>query len=199
MNGFYEALKGFTDVPIALVALVLGILSKRNQRKEWGDLFLLIFLTAILGTAAHAFALSEALWRAIWVVVFAGMFEIDFMFTKLFSRYVNSSILFNEKRFRLMQIVFCLAAVIAVAGFGHKEMLIYVVYSFCCLAFLAKCFIRTRNVPKKATFFVSLLPVLLLLQAFNAVIPYAVVIEHIVLTVILFVLYSISIDKQEGV
>lgn len=199
MNGFYEALKGFTDVPIALVALAFWILSKRNNRKEWGNFFLLLFLTASLGAVAHAFALPEALWRSIWAVVFAGLFEIVFLFTKLFGRYVNSSINFNEKTFRWLQVVFCLAAIIAVAGFGHKEMLIFVVYSFCCIAFLVRCFIGTSNVPQNATIFVLLLPVLLLMQTFNTVIPYAVDIEHIVLTVMLFVLYSISKGNQEGV
>lgn len=199
MNDFYEVIKGFTDVPLALVTLVFGILSKRNNRKEWGDLFLLIFLTASLGAVAHAFELPKVLWRSMWAVIFAGLFEIVFKFTKLFSRYVNSSINFNEKTFRCLQVILCFAAIIAVAGFGYKEMLIFVVYSFCNIVFLARCLIRRSNVPKKATFFVSLLSVVLLMQAFSTMIPYAVDIEHIVLTMILFVLYSISKSKQEDV
>lgn len=197
MNEFYEAIKGFTDIPLALVALVLGILSKRNKKEDWGDLFLLIFMTSIIGTATHTFVLPEILWRALWSVTFAGLFEIDYIFTKLFSNYLNSSVEFNVRRFRYLQLAFCLAAILAVAGFGRKEMMIFVAYSFCCFAHLAKCAFMTSTVHKKAILFISL-PLLLMMQAFNTVIPYAVAIEHIALTMILFVLYSISRNKNEG-
>lgn len=87
MNSIYEALKGFTDIPSAVVALVLGLLALRRRDREGAALFLIIAAGGFLGSAVHIFELPELIRRIVWVFLHMALFEAVLRFTLLFSSF----------------------------------------------------------------------------------------------------------------
>ncbi|GEM_PF-6720518 len=71
-----EVMKGVTNLPILLAALLFFfLLQKRKADRKSIFLFLFLSVSAFLGITVHTFALPVWVSRALWVVLFAFMYE----------------------------------------------------------------------------------------------------------------------------
>lgn len=77
-------------------------------------------------------------------------------------------------------------------------MLFFIAFSAVCMVQLIICMIKADKKPKRALVLIAFIPLLLILQTFSRIIPYSVVFEHAIITMILFIIYSISVARQSA-
>lgn len=198
MNNIYEALKGFTDIPSAVVALVLGLLALRRRDREGAALFLIIAAGGFLGSAVHIFELPELIRRIVWVFLHMALFEAVLRFTLLFNSFLSGGRKSRAKQFRFLEVVLYFGAVAAVLACGRRDMLFFIAFSAVCMVQLIICMIKADKKPKRALVLITFIPLLLILQTFSKIIPYSVVFEHAIITMILFIIYSMSAALQSA-
>ena len=192
MNPIAEAMKGFTDLPIALLALLFGILQMRKEKKEWGTLFLLIAVSGLMGAAVHIFALPRRALQLLWLVLYVLLFEDIRRFAMLMIAYISG---IDGKERRIVWIaegsLYAGAAVLLFAreGWDIYLLVVFMAFMFCRIV---ACLVRRGFSPAKATGLMAMLLVPILLQALAAVVSFAVVVEHIVVAAAEFVAHSIG-------
>ena len=84
MHLFYpleETLKGLTDLPISLAALVIALLLRKEkitkpEQRLWGLFALILAYSAFLGAAVHTLDLGEGFRKAVWVILFPGLYAL---------------------------------------------------------------------------------------------------------------------------
>lgn len=195
MNELYEALKGYTDLPIALAAFVLGLLAKKKKApRGWALLLVTVGAAALVGALFHIFALPTPLRKFFRVVMHVLLYEAIFLFTVLFAEYLHKDHDLDLKHLRIMEAVLLVCSAAAVILLDKYDMMIFVLFAAACVAIFVICIIGAKKIPLKAGCLFAVLPVLLLLQGFSDVIPYAVVTEHIIITAALIIIYFIALD-----
>lgn len=193
MNELHEALKGFTDLPLAVLSLIFALLLRKNAAaKAWSRLFAFVAGAATLGSIVHGLALSP-FWSAVtWTVLHPLLFESVRRFGLVFATFVDKkerrsppAVFAAEAGFYL----FCLALLYTIPPND-----IYPFAAFAVLIFVQTtvAIARAPRLPKSATWFLVLLAIPLLLQIGETVIPYAVVIEHLFLALDLYIAYRIA-------
>lgn len=196
MNPIAEAMKGFTDLPIALLALLFGLLLLKKEKRDWGGLFLLVAVSGVMGAAVHIFALPQRTLQLLWLVLYVLLFEDIRRFAKLMVAYISG---IAEKERRIVWITEgILYAGAAVLLFARQGRDIYLLVVFMAVMFcrIVMCLVRSGFSPAKATGLMAMLLLPILLQALAAVISFAVVLEHIVLAAAEFVAHSIGKEAE---
>ena len=196
MNVFYESVKGFTDLPIALVAAVFGILTLKKSNKNWGIFFLLIAVAGLLGAIAHIISFSQTCKNIIWTVLYILLFECIRRASLLFANYIKQKGE-KEKPFLFSAEAVCYLAALCLMFFvGDYDIYILCVFAAISLARTAIPFFRVKTLPRFSVAFVGLLVPPVLFQIFSKAIPYAVVYEHIFILAELFLAYQISSESK---
>lgn len=187
-----EILKSLTDVPIAIVALVLGIYAGRNRKKEYEYFFLLITAAAIIGTVAHATDLPLGIYRVVWVILYLLLFEIVFRFSSIFCLYIDNSREYPKKQFRILELILFVCASITVVIIDRYDIYFFVIFDVICLTFLIMRMVKAKKLKPKVKIILLLAAIALILQGLTDLIPYVVAVAHIVVAVVLIILYSLS-------
>ncbi len=198
MNGFYEALKGFTDLPISILSLVFGFVLLR-QKSSWSPFFFLLSFSALLGTAAHTLNLSSAVNDIVWTVLYLLLFECVRRFTTLFCGYIKGSPIKEHYLMYLSKAVFYIVTVVVKINFTHIDIYVFTAFAGICIIRIIIYAIIKKRFPKRAKILVLLLIPPVLLQFFDKLIPFAVVFEHIFILLEIVVAYLIAKDMQNGV
>lgn len=199
MNELYEALKGFTDLPLAILSLIFGILCyKKMKNKAWATLFFIIAVAATLGAVVHGIALPDLAAKMIWVVLYPLLFEAVRRFGVLFGAYLDkenkplSSILIP------LEIALYIGALFALfLNSKLHDILVFAVYAVIVFIIAAVRVVRAMPLPKLVTVFLVLLAFPILLQICESFIPYAVVIEHSILVVEFAIAYRFAITSEK--
>ena len=195
MAQFYEMLKGLSDVPIALISFVFGLLLLK-KKKEWSSLFLLIAVSAVLGAVVHTFDFPRAWNRAIWIVLYIFLYELIRRFAHLMVCYVSGKTDKERTPVYILEAVLYAVTLIFMFCVDINDIYVFVVFAAVMLVRVACAFVRFRPVPFKAGLLMAVLIFPLALQALEAVIPYAVLIEHMILAAALFIAYLMAREEH---
>ena len=192
-NEIGEAMKGFTDLPIAALSLLFGILLvKKNAKKDWSTLFFIVACAGVLGSVVHGVALSRVADAVVWTVLHPFLYEAVRRFGLVFSSFVDKKERKSPRTVFLVEIAFYLAGLPLLYLIPHND--IYSFATFAVLIFVQTvvAIARAPHLPKLAVWFLVFLAIPLLLQIGETVIPYAVVIEHLFLALDLYIAYRIA-------
>ncbi len=193
MTELKEALKGFTDLPIAAVSFTFGlILHKRNKQQSL--LFFLVSFSAVIGGIVHIFSFSEFVKNIIWTFLYLLLFESIRRFSFVLYSYITKKKI-NNKLFYLFEVFLYILTLFFLFAIGKYDMLILIIFSAVCLYLPLKGVFISKNVPKSVYLLFITLIIPVLLQTFSAYIPYAVVYEHIFITLDLFIVYKMAINN----
>ncbi len=194
MNELHEALKGFTDLPIAALALLFAILlRKKNASKDWSTLFFIVACAGLLGSIVHGIALSRVADAVVWTILHPFLFEAVRRFGLVFATFIDKKERKSAKAVYVVEVFFYLAGLPLLYLIPHND--IYAFAAFAVLIFIQTvvAIAKAQKLPKIAVCFLVLLAIPLLLQIGETVIPYAVVIEHLFLALDLYIAYRIAL------
>ena len=197
MNEIHEAMKGFTDVPIAALSLLFALLlRKKNASKDWSALFFLVACAGALGAVVHGLALSRAASAVVWTVLHPFLYESVRRFGLLFPSFIDGKERRSAPAVFAAEIGFYLAGLPILYLFPPND--IYPFAAFAVLIFIQTvvAIVRAPRLPRLAVWFLVLLAIPLLLQIGETVIPYAVVIEHLFLALDLYIAYRIALTAK---
>lgn len=196
MYEFSEAIKGFSDIPISVIALVLGLFArKRETTKGFSLLFILVSFAAFVGALVHIFKVPHIVKTAVWVFLYFVLYECVKRFTFLFVKYIKKGentpkfISFAEYPFYLLSVIFLIFV-------KDYDMLFFVFFSAVCIITITYILIKEKRITRNVLIFILIIPVVVLFQAFSRFIPYAVLFEHIVIAALLFLVYLMAIEKN---
>lgn len=197
MNPFAEAIKGITDLPIAGICLILGILCRKKNR-AWSALFLLIGISAVLGAVAHIFALPQVASNGIWIVLYALLYECVRRFASLYCAYLTGEKPTVHPVIRVTEFVLYLLSGILLLAVGKYDIYVFAAFACICLIQVVICFVKVRKPNKNAVALLALLFPPLIFQLLAAVVPYAIVWEHICIVLTLMIAYCVACDSGKN-
>ena len=199
LNSFAECLKGLTDVPLAVIALILGIILRCNTavRRGWSDLLFLIALSALLGIAVHTFAIPRPYLSILWLVLYPALFELVRLFSQLIMECVSGDRMKEKCLVRMIELVLCTVAVVLNFMANEADIFVFALFCFMLLFRMLACILRCKGAPGRVTVLLILLTVSLLLLALKYVIPNSVPMSHIICTVSLFIIYCMGKDEAK--
>ncbi len=193
MNELPEMLKGLTDIPLALAACLFGILlTRRKAGGKWAALFFLISVSAVLGTAVHVFAMPQAVWTVVWMILYVLLFEAIRRFGQLMTAYITGQKRQEYRAVRITEIALYLFTVSGMFFLPFNEILVFVFFAVLQFARIMIALIRYPQAPADAKRLPVFVVLPLVIQALSGVIPYAVVMVHILLIAALFAVYLIG-------
>lgn len=192
MTAWAEFLKGATDLPLVLLALIFFGMLKRQKNGRWVGVFGMIAAAAALGVAVHSIAMPTWCVHGIWVALFPLLFESIRRFSVRFTEYIAKKERQTPPAAFIMQATLCVCAVITEFLFPDFSLLFLVAFTLLCLATIIICCVRVNAVPPKARILLWSLPIPILLQAFSGFIPYSIVTEHIFLAAEMVLTYFIA-------
>jgi len=195
MSSFSEIMKGATDIPLALLAFILGLLLRKNGSRKWSAVFLLIAAAALLGVAAHLFRFSETAHQLLWIVLYALIFESVRRFSMRMAEYLNGAVIAQRFLF-LAEGVMYLGTVIALFACPGKDIFFFVAFLALEFGEIVVCLVKKHFQPGKAVILSALLLVPIVLQALTHVLSYAVVLEHLILLADELIVYSIGLESK---
>lgn len=196
MTEFSEAVKGFTDIPIAALAAVFGMFSaKKHFKAGWTPFFFLLSVTAIAGAAVHIINMPQLAKDIFWTALYIVLFECVRRFAKLMCALLGGGDCGFHAELAAEALLYICAVLFMF--FLHKyDMLFFALFCVIELVKLVFCAVRAKTVPKAVYLLVSLLVFPIMLQVFSKQIPYAVVYEHIFITAeLVIVFYLAAKDK----
>ena len=198
MTDLAEMLKGLTDIPIALLAGIFGILLHKKESKKWAFLFFLICVSGILGALVHTFEMPKLLKNVLWIILYVFLFELIRRFAKLVADYVSGKEE-KEKIWVYISEIFLYAVTVIWMFAVEKinDIFIFIIFAFIMFVKIVVCLLKCEKVPNKLKLLMIMLFFPIILQALCNVIPYAVVFEHIFLAVALYVAYSIGTSTSK--
>ena len=198
MTEIYEALKGFTDIPLAILSLIFGIILVKKRRTGWGILFLTVAVAAVMGTVAHAVAIPTVALNLLWTVLYVFLYEAIRRFGCL-----TVALITGESRPE-PRVIFCAEGILYILtllwmwlGWPLNDILVLVVFMVMIFVRVTVCIVRTRHVPRSLCLLMGILLIPILLQMFESVIPYAVVAEHTLLALSLCVAFAIALHTPQ--
>lgn len=189
MTEFTEAAKGFTDIPIALLALVIGILL--IKKKEPAYMFFCIAFSAVLGAIVHSVSMPLLYVNLIWIFLYPLLYECIRRFAHVYISYIRKEKTKEKKPVLLIELLFILINDSVVFADTKYDILILMGFATIMIFRVAVCISKTKNVPKNAMILLVLLPLPVIMQTLEGIVPYAVVIEHILISADMIYAYFI--------
>jgi len=192
MTELVEALKGFTDLPIAILSFIFGIISQKSNNKTWSLLFYFVGISATLGVVAHTFVMPLLWLKIIWTVLYLLLFESVRRFAVLPIDLIKSDNNKLKKYLFILEIPFYLITLFLLYFVNDYDILILVLYSAVCLAFLVFYLVKYKYKNKYIYLIFLFLVMPIILQIMAKTYPLLVVVEHFSLFIALFIVYKIS-------
>lgn len=196
MNGISEAMKGFSDLPIAAICLIFGFLAWRGAKKH-AVLFFEIAAAAVIGAAVHIFQMPVPVRDAVWIVLYPVLFELVRRFACLFSGYIAGRETPDGRAVFLTEGALCLLSVGFMLFVRKYDMYFFIAFGAFCAVRIIRTVLSARRLPTKAGIILAAVPVILLLQGFSTRIPYAVVYEHVIIAGLLVVFFLIAKEEKK--
>ena len=190
-------MKGVTDLPIALAALIFGLLLKKQKRNDWMLLFLLVALSAVMGAAVHLLRLTPTVRRIVWTVLYALLYEDIRRFSLLMTAYISGCRAQECRAVWWTEGLLYLCTILVLMTHELHSIYILVVFMVIMLVRIAVCLARYRFRPARATGLMTLLVFPVTLQALADVISAAVVAEHLLIVAGQVIAYSIGLRSAE--
>lgn len=176
-----EVWKGLTDLPIAGLALVFALcIGRHRAARPFRAVFILLAATACLGAVVHTVVLPDAVRKAIWVVLYALLYEtVCRFFLRMIPLFLPDRPTARERiALRIAQGVGWGGSVILLYTGERFDIYAFVLYAaLLALPLLWLCLFHARAIPT-SRWLVVCLGLAMLAQALKAVLPYGVVIAH---------------------
>ena len=185
-----ELWKGFTDVPIALLAVLFGLLLRR--KKGWREMFFLLAVTALLGTAVHVLVIPEPLHSVLWSVEFALLFALIALFAHRMEVYLTQKPVKEPKDVLFSGLALWVCAVILRFTYPNLDIYMLVPFAVGLMIRMILCFARQEKKPRLMKLLLPVLLAALAAQALKDVIPYGVVLVHAFIAAALFLVYRMG-------
>ena len=174
MNEFSEAIKGLTDIPIALLSFVLFLLIRKKGKKQWSRIFLFVAVAGFLGAIVHTFRVSVWQMRLLWIVLYVFLFELVRRFALAATSYISGKSSGEKKLVYGMEAAAYLISVTVLFLFPGYDIYAFVVFAAILFVRVLVCLIKTKNAPKDMWALILFLVLPIALQALADFIPYAV-------------------------
>lgn len=192
-----ELWKGLTDLPLVIAPLIVFFLLKKKKgvKPEWLHAFLLLAVSAAGGVLVHCFVLPERLRRGLWLILFVVMFELVRSYTHRMVCFIRKR---EEKEWgavRLMELVLYLAAAGMTLWIGEHGIYFFVVFCVLLIVRMLVCALHHSDTPRAFWSITGVLALGLLCQALKAVIPFGVVLGHLLVLVALFMVYVLAREE----
>lgn len=187
-----ELWKGLTDLPIVLMAgLFFILLRKRGFDKVRQSMFLYIFIAALLGALAHSFSLARPFHIAVWLVLFALLFEIVRAYAEIVRELAGLDARLPKPYIIAEAVLYIVTAVLTFVQF-RIAIFVFVVFAVGLSVHLINIFRKNRKVFDEMKVPAMIIFVALILQALKNVIPGAIVIAHCIICVAMYFLYRMA-------
>lgn len=190
----YELWKGLTDLPLALLAAVFGVLLYRKKSLAWSKFFFLAAIAGIGGITVHCLALPRRTVCALWIFLYVILYEVirrmAFLLVEAIGKTKETSLFLPVSEGILYVIT-----VIGLYTFPFNEIYVLVVFIGLVLIRVAVCAVRHLPLTKNVRLLLCLLPASALCQALSGILPYAVVWEHLLLGAALYAAYRIGAEN----
>lgn len=193
MNEIYEALKGFTDVPIALLAAVFGMALCGKGKSGWQRFFFLLSVTAFIGAAVHIFAMPHLIKSIVWVILYALLFECVRRATDLLCGCIAGDKVPVFHAVFIAEAMLYIGAVCFMIFVGKFDMLFFAAFGIISVIRIVFCILKVKRVPALVAVLAASFVLPLMFTVFSSVIPYAVVFEHIVIIAELCLVFFIAL------
>ena len=196
MTQFAEAAKGFTDLPIAVLALVFAALAWKNGNKKAGAVFLFTGIGAIFGAVVHIFVLPPLIRKIVWTVLYVLLFESIRRFTVLFLGFIRPPKTV-EKVLLIAAVSLYVVSLFFLYEIEANDILVLILFALICIAALIYSVIRYRYQNRYLVPFFGLAGSAALLQIPGDRFPIFVVLEHFCLFAALFIVYRMAKAENE--
>ena len=196
MNPISEVMKGITDLPLALLAVAFGLLLRKKEKNGWATLFFLVAAAALMGAAVHIIRIRKPYLQLLWVILYALLFESIRRFSLLTVTHISDCPTEEQTAVWAAEAVLYLGSVLLLFLADGRDIYLFVVFMAVMFCRIVVCLIRYGFRPAKVTGLMSLLLVPIVLQALAALIPFAVVAEHMILAVAQVVTYAIGKNER---
>ena len=193
----YELLKGLSDIPLAVLAVVFCVILFKNRavRKGWPVMFIFLAVSAVMGTALHCFSIAEPRNSRLWAILLALMFESVRQFSFLMVSNMEPAFCSEKRSVQSAEAIILIIAVWLEFSSSRKGIFAFVAFS---MLMLARIFIRMIKFPHSSK--INVIFILLfsgaLLQSFRDVIPGAVVIAHLLVAAALFFIFRLAAEEE---
>ena len=192
-----ELMKGLTDLPIALLSALFGVLLiRKGSEKKWSSLFFLLCAAAALGASVHCFILPEPYISMIWAVEYILLFASVRRFAALLIGYAENAKQPERAAIFAAEGALYLGAVILRFCGSRFDIYLFVIFAALCFFRVGVCLLKNRPVSKIVRVLIAFLLAALLAQALKTVIPGGVVIGHGMIAAALFVIYRLALTAS---
>ena len=192
MGDFEELWKGLSDLPIALLAVVFGCLLLRRKARAWSAIFFLVAVSALFGAAVHSFAIPAPYLTVLWCGLYVLLFELIRSFTHRLTGCITGRRERERRAVRVIEAALYLAAVLCLLLWDGADIYMLVLFAVLMTVRVAICLIRHPGAPRRVKLLMLTLLAALLFQALKTVIPYGVVLGHVMIAVAECVAYRVG-------
>ena len=194
LNSVEEIWKGLSNAPIAVCALIVGVLLllKKGVKWEWRAICLEGAFASFCGMFVHTFKINETYRRIFWVFLYALLFELIRLFSHRVSVYITQKEKHEYITVRIIELVLYVAAAALLVILNRFDMIMLIIFALLCVLRVVMAFVKYPKAPTllKVLMGVALLAIITL--AFENIIPYAVVVCHILIAIAIVIYYFIA-------
>lgn len=186
-----ELIKGVSDLPVSLLALVLGYLLRERGQNRWALVFFLAGIGAAMGAFVHAVPLELKVFRTVWLMLYSLLYGTVLLFRL---RVLNEPP--KGYLYILGALLWLVTVILLLRGSGWD---IYVFALFAAVVLIPvffRIFAQPDASPYLKRMLIAAAPALAF-QALKAVIPYGVVLGHVCLMVALIFAYCVAAQESD--
>ena len=192
MSNFEELWKGLSDLPIALLAIVFGCLLLRRKARAWSAIFFLAAISALFGAAVHSFAIPEPYLSILWCGLYVLLFELIRSFTHRLIGCITGQKERERRIVRVIETALYLAAVLCLFLWKNADIYMLVLFAVLMTVRVVACLLRHPGMPRRVKLLMFTLLAALLFQALKTMIPYGVVLGHVMIAIAECVAYRVG-------
>lgn len=188
-----ELLKGLSDLPVSLLALLFAYSLRLRGQLRWAAVFLLVGIAALLGALLHGVPLAPDVLRAVWCLEYALMFTAVFCFCRQMGLVVSGT----RPGPAVYALSVALFAAAIVLRLRDSRWDIYMLVAYAAVLGIPLAFrILTRpGSPACARWMLAAAGLSLAFQALKTVIPFGVVLGHLCLLAALALAFRTAVQE----
>ena len=192
IDSIEELYKGLTDLPIALLAIIFGVLLFR-KKNECYKVFALLSISAILGAFAHSINLSKVAYIVTWAILYIFLYELVKRASQLICEYLEHEKVCYPKIINISEVILYIASVVFLFMQNDLDIYCLVVFGVVCIVWIVKV-ISARTVPSKLWYLLVFAVLALCFQGLKTIIPNGVVLGHVMILFAVGFLYAIALE-----
>ena len=186
----YEILKGLTDLPICILSIIFMILIyRKNKKSKSFYAFLFLSIASLGGILLHCFKVTEPFLSICWVIECILLMKVVLMFIFLI---LNKDI---KKIFKILLIILIIPIILSRIFLPRLDIYFVTVYSSILLIYMLYIMYKEKIKIKNQKKIIIVLILTVISQIIKDLIPYGVVIGHILILSILYFIYLVIKDR----